>query len=170
VFNAQVPEFARYGGPSNGLEGAPDILASIQAAWDRPSQAQDVIEESIFRQPGQDQHPLDMLAYRELMLLYGLAKELSRPGAKFSLLPASMQSAALPSLTVGNSSTDVDLGDGLVISGPEDDMLSLDQVQFGLPAEDATTPAQSDADAGLDFDLSESELGDLRLLGKGGSS
>jgi hypothetical protein len=172
VFNAQVPEFSRYGAPSNGLEGAPDVLGAIQEVWDRPSQAQDVIEESIFRKPGQDQHPLDMLAYRELMLLYALAKELGRPGAKFSLLPTSMQSAVLPSISGGLGGTDVDLGDGLVISGPDDDMLSLDgtgiELQGGMSRPQASSSLTTNAgvDDGIDFDLSESELSDLSYLGK----
>jgi hypothetical protein len=35
----------------------------------------EVIEESIFRKPDRDNQPFDLLAYRELMLLYAVAKD-----------------------------------------------------------------------------------------------
>jgi tetratricopeptide (TPR) repeat protein len=171
VFNAQVPVFSQYGAPSNGLEDVPDVLSSIQACWSRPQQAQDVIEESIFRQPGQDQHPLDMAAYRELMLLYALAKELGRPGAKFSMLPASMQSVALPSLSGAVSNMpDLDLDDALDLAGPQIDMLSLDpdatiSLSHGLLPSDEAAKKPAFSDDGLDFDLSESPQIEFKLPG-----
>jgi tetratricopeptide (TPR) repeat protein len=168
VFNAQVPEFEQYGAHSNGLEDFPDVLHPIQAVWSRPQQAQDVIEESIFRQPEQDQHPLDLLAYRELMLLYSLAKELARPGAAYSMLPSSMQTAVLPSLALTpNESPDVDLGDGLMLSSPDIDMLAKNDDTMSLP-HPLITPATSPGspDDGLDFDLSDSaELPQFKLPG-----
>ncbi len=171
VFNAQVPDFAEYGAQSKGLEDFPQVLGSIQAIWDHPLQARELIEESIFRQPEQDQQPLDMTAYRELMLLYALSKELGRPGARFSLLPDSMQSVALPALTGGASleSPDVDLGDGLIISTSQLDMLSYDQDQnleqdLIAAAAGASRVADS-AEHGLDFDLTESQFMALKLPG-----
>lgn len=167
VFNAQVPEFGKYGAPSNGLEDVPSVLLSIQESWSKPQQAQDVIEESIFRQPGADQHPLDMAAYRELMLLYALAKELGRPGAKFSMLPSSMQSAALPIAGVSNA-PDVDLGGGLVLSNQQEEMLSFaaaTDATINLPNGLPPTRERAQED-GLDFDLSDSaELKAYKLPG-----
>jgi hypothetical protein len=53
-------------------------MQRIQALW--PSaKVLDVIEESIFRKPDRDNQPFDLTAYRELMLLYGVAKEISEP-------------------------------------------------------------------------------------------
>jgi pilus assembly protein FimV len=151
VFNAQVPEFFRYGAQSNGLEDFPQVLSNIQAVWSRSAQAQDVIEESIFRQPEQDQ-TLDMAAYRELMLLYALAKELSRPDAAYSMLPISIQSPVLASAELSNA-PDVDLSDGLVLSSPLDDLLSPDDRTVSFPH--PSPEIHDDADHSLDFDLSE---------------
>lgn len=78
VFNAQVPEFDNYGRTSRGLEDYAPAMERIQALW--PSaKVLDVIEESIFRKPDHDTQPFDLSAYRELMLLYGVAKEISEP-------------------------------------------------------------------------------------------
>jgi hypothetical protein len=78
VFNAQVPEFDNYGRTSRGLEEYAPAMQRIQALW--PSaKVLDVIEESIFRKPDRDNQPFDLTAYRELMLLYGVAKEISEP-------------------------------------------------------------------------------------------
>lgn len=162
VFNAQVPEFSKYGAQSNGLEDFPQVLGSIQAAWNRPHQAQDVIEESIFRQPEQDQ-TLDMAAYRELMLLYALAKELSRPDAAYSTLPISAQVPVLPAGGISNT-PDVDLGDGLMLSSPTEsmiDILAADDRTMSLPhplikPNTIAIPAAAKDDGSLDFDLSDS--------------
>lgn len=76
VFNAQVPEFENYGSSSRGLEDYEPALQRIQALWPNPKVLA-VIEESIFRMPELDAQPFDLEAYRELMLLYAVAKELS---------------------------------------------------------------------------------------------
>jgi hypothetical protein len=76
VFNAQVPEFDQYGMSSRGLEDYESAIQRIQALWPS-SKVLDVIEESIFRMPELDAKPFDLEAYRELMLLYAIAKEVS---------------------------------------------------------------------------------------------
>jgi hypothetical protein len=76
VFNAQVPEFDRYDLSSRGLEDYESAILRIQALWPS-SKVLDVIEESIFRMPELDVKPFDLEAYRELMLLYAIAKEVS---------------------------------------------------------------------------------------------
>ncbi len=155
VFNAQVPWFDAYGAQSNGLEDFPHVLRPIQASWVRPHEAQDVIEESIFRQPEQDQ-TLDMAAYRELMLLYALAKELSRPDAAYSMLPISTQTSSLAGRVDGDSAN-IDLGDGLVFSSPTDDLISPDDRTVSLPHPLVSVNAVKDKnDGSLDFDLSDS--------------
>jgi hypothetical protein len=76
VFNAQVPEFEQYGTNSRGLEDYVPALQRIQALWPN-AKVLEVIEESIFRKPDLDNQPFDLLAYRELMLLYTIAKDVS---------------------------------------------------------------------------------------------
>jgi pilus assembly protein FimV len=76
VFNAQVPQFDNYGSDSRGLEEYSAAIERIQALWPNPK-VLSVIEESIFRSPELDAKPFDLLAYRELMLLYAIAKDVS---------------------------------------------------------------------------------------------
>ena len=76
VFNTQVPQFDAYGSDSRGLEEYGAAIERIQALWPNPK-VLSVIEESIFRSPELDAKPFDLLAYRELMLLYAIAKDVS---------------------------------------------------------------------------------------------
>ncbi len=171
VFNAQVPEFESYGAPSRGLEDVPQVLLSIQQVWSMPAQAQDVIQESIFRQPGQK--PLDMVAYRELMLLYSLAKELSKPDARFAMLPASMQTASMSSVSDLPDTADFQLDHDLGFPSEQAALLPVSAKPLQMQAIeraidiDATVkmPVWSEPkDQGVDFDLSDSELSGLNLL------
>jgi len=54
-------------------------LSRITALWPTPK-VLDVIEESIFRKPGQGSQTFDLEAYRELLMLYAVAKELVDDG------------------------------------------------------------------------------------------
>ncbi|MBC7375883.1 MAG: hypothetical protein H7346_00400 [Burkholderiaceae bacterium] len=75
VFNAQVPLFDSYTNDSNGLESYHSAMSRIEALW--PSaKVLEIIEESIFRKPGTgDGEAFDLEAYRELLLLYAIAKD-----------------------------------------------------------------------------------------------
>lgn len=75
VFNAQVPVFGSYSDESNGLESYQTAMSRIEALW--PSaKVLEIIEESIFRKPGTgDGEAFDLEAYRELLLLYAMAKD-----------------------------------------------------------------------------------------------
>jgi hypothetical protein len=75
VFNAQVPVFDAFSDESSGLEAYHNAMARIVALW--PShKVLEVIEESIFRKPGSgDGEAFDLEAYRELLMLYAIAKE-----------------------------------------------------------------------------------------------
>jgi hypothetical protein len=160
VFNAQVPEFSRYGGASAGLEGFPKILKRIQDGWHKPQEALELIEESIFRQPDQDQPPMDMLAYRELMLLYSMAKEIVRmPKATF-IAPRAAAADAGQTAPLDNGigiSPDLDVPlDFSPDDKPQAELLSPEQdATISLPPSLSLNPrALNDQDSSLDFDLS----------------
>ncbi len=75
VFNAQIPSFENYRDQSDGLIAYEAALQRIEALWPSPK-VLDVIEETIFRRPGADGGPaFDLGAYRELLLLYNIGKE-----------------------------------------------------------------------------------------------
>lgn len=85
AFNVQVPPFEVFTGASKGLEAYPAALARIEALW--PSiKVLDAIEASIFRRPGVgdgEEGAFDPEAYRELLLLFSIAREVT----SFSSVP-----------------------------------------------------------------------------------
>ncbi|MEZ5665472.1 MAG: hypothetical protein R3E94_18365 [Burkholderiaceae bacterium] len=79
VFNAGAPQFEQFSdSEGQGLEDYETAMGRIQALWPQP-RVLDVIEQSIFRDPGdQDGEVFDLEAYRELLLLHALAKDIIR--------------------------------------------------------------------------------------------
>ncbi|MCE3272480.1 MAG: hypothetical protein K0S57_2877 [Ramlibacter sp.] len=76
-FSAQVPDFDHFGQPTPTLEDYGRALSRIVALWPT-RRVLDVIEESIFRKPGlPGAEPFSLEAYRELVLLYHIAADLS---------------------------------------------------------------------------------------------
>lgn len=79
AFNVQVPPFEVFTGASKGLEAYPATLARIEALWPS-SMVLDAIEASIFRHPGVgdgEEGAFDPEAYRELLLLFSIAREVT---------------------------------------------------------------------------------------------
>lgn len=75
-FNAGAPPFENYSDDSKGLEFYETAFSRIQALWPEP-RVLDVIEKSIFKEPNDpDGEVFDLEAYRELLLLHAVAKEM----------------------------------------------------------------------------------------------
>jgi hypothetical protein len=92
IFNAEVSAFDQYNPESNGLEFYPSALSRIESLWPTP-RVLDAIEESIFRKPGSNGDVFDIAAYRELLLLYAIAKEIvDQPAAGTELAGSSSSS------------------------------------------------------------------------------
>jgi hypothetical protein len=75
TFNAQVPPFYDYSTDTHGLEFYTTALSRIQVLWPTPK-VLDVIEESIFRKPDSGNEAFSLAAYRELLLLHAIVKEI----------------------------------------------------------------------------------------------
>ena len=73
LFNANIPAFDFYNDNSLGLQAYPAALTRIEALWSSPK-VLEVIEESIFRRPDSGAEAFDLEAYRELLLLYAVAR------------------------------------------------------------------------------------------------
>lgn len=99
-FTAQVPNFEQFGEPTPPLEHHSKALSRIVALW--PShRVLDVIEESIFRKPGlPGAEPFGLEAYRELVLLYHVAREVAPPAEPRAEAPRRTNSSetSLPAL------------------------------------------------------------------------
>ena len=74
-FNAGAPPFDQYSDASQGLESYETAFGRIQALWPQP-RVLDVIENSIFRDASDGEAEVfDLEAYRELLLLHAIAKD-----------------------------------------------------------------------------------------------
>lgn len=78
VFNAGVPEFDAFSETGPGLEAYPETLARITELWGSPDGIT-LVEDLIFRRPDADEaaQTFDLEAYKELLLLFAVALEVS---------------------------------------------------------------------------------------------
>lgn len=174
LFNANVPDFANYRLNSRGLESYGNVIARIQRHWNTPKVI-NLIEESVFRRPGErNEEAFEPLAYRELLLLYGIATETTEtegnlyrlksqatsdrnafdatvPNSDF-LLEDEQGNTALSPLSAHEATVPSNFA---ATQTPENAVVDLD-----LDALPSTAPLDLDLDAdndhGLDFDLSQS--------------
>ena len=80
IFNGHVPAFESYADEGRTLEAYPAVLSSIETLWESPK-VLDFIESCLFRDPAAAPiKPFDLAAYRELLLLYAMAKSVVRRG------------------------------------------------------------------------------------------
>jgi hypothetical protein len=143
-FAAQVPDFGHFDQPSASLENYSRALSRIVALWPA-RRVLDVIEESIFRKPGlPGSEPFSLEAYRELVLLYHVAREVAPPEQRrdartsgfteTSMQPLNMlegmEEAGQDSLLVPPSSArvgvDIDLSEGEELPALDFDMSDYD--------------------------------------------
>lgn len=75
VFSTRIAPFDRYVPASAGGAAYATILAQIQAAWPT-RQVFRIIEEALFREPGDGAAVLALEEYRELLLLYAVGREI----------------------------------------------------------------------------------------------
>jgi hypothetical protein len=95
-FTASVPDFEHFDQPSASLENYGRALSRIVALWPSP-RVLDVIEESIFRKPGlPGAEPFSLEAYRELVLLFHVAKELAEEAKGAPTTPTFHDTAVHP--------------------------------------------------------------------------
>lgn len=114
-FNTLVPTFELYTDKNLGLESYQLALSRIEALW--PSaKVLEIIEESLFRRPDTTAEAFNLEAYRELLLLYAVAKEIisaerlvavnaknfdlvDRPAGSVDTLPMTFMSTAIQPLS-----------------------------------------------------------------------
>ncbi|MFZ2824087.1 hypothetical protein [Hydrogenophaga sp.] len=102
-FNAGAPLFDQYSDESHGLEAYETAFGRIQALWPQPK-VLDVIEKSIFRDLNDNEAEVfDLEAYRELLLLYAIAKDMIKRDSGSLLTGADFQHTAIkPLKAAGN--------------------------------------------------------------------
>lgn len=103
LFNAGAPAFEHYSDEGRGLEHYGMALSRIQALWPEP-RVLDVIESSIFREnTDPDAEVFDLEAYRELLLLHAIAKEVITRSAGRNRGAADFEHTAIKPLKAAGS-------------------------------------------------------------------
>ncbi len=143
TFNAHAPTWDADLQQGRSLEDYPGIIERLQALWSVPVRAMDVLEKSLIR-PDTDAETFDLPAYRQLLFLYAIARDL----ADKTEIEADVSFAAVTPLTAtrpfmadseARPTLDVDLClDEL--GGPPSNVI----VSGGLPGQ-KPTPSKSDA-------------------------
>ncbi len=160
-FTAQVPDFEHFDQPSGSLENYSRALSRIVALW--PShRVLDVIEESIFRKPGlPGAEPFTLEAYRELVLLYHVAREIApqepavaKPAARSAFPDTALQ--PLGSLDAIDSTLDTRASQSdMLLVPPPSSRIGVDIDLADLEPDASPDPALQE----VDFDLAEPDAG-----------
>ena len=98
AFNVAVPEFALFRSEGSTLDAYPDLLAHIEKLWSSPK-ALEVLESCIIRDPWEkNAKPFDLAAFKELVMLHGLA-------SRAEPLPLRANAATAPNSKGANDAT-----------------------------------------------------------------
>ena len=87
-FNAKMPVFDMYADAGPGLDAYPLAMSRIVALWPT-TKVLELIEESIFRKPETQAESFHLQAYRELLMLHSVAKDIISSALKMPVKPAS---------------------------------------------------------------------------------
>ena len=82
-FNAYAPEWESDLEMGHALEDYPRVVERLTQIWGSPQRALDVLQATLLR--SDDESTFDLPAYRELLFLYGVARDLSEAPASFDL-------------------------------------------------------------------------------------
>ena len=163
-FNAEIPEFDSYdeAASGEGLQGYPLAMSRIAALW--PSaKVLTVIEESMFREPDSQTPTFDLEAYRELLLLYAMIKDI--------LHAQSIGSG--PTVPVVPPRTDR-RRQSEIVAGAQPQLTALQERASSFPATAvvplAATPGTRARDIELGVDVDLSSLGRLESAKVGHSN
>ncbi len=147
VFNAGAPPFDHYMDAGRGLEAYETAFSRIQSLWPEP-RVLDLIEQSIFRDASDDEvEVFDLEAYRELLLLHAIAKDLITRDGTHPAGNSEFRHTAVQPLKAAGRLLD---GSPIAQKGVPQDVRERNTEPMGL---DAMTPASSRL--GLDVNLDD---------------
>jgi len=122
LFNGQVPEFVFFKEEGKGLESYPDVLSRITALWATPK-VLEVIEACIFHDPREArQSSFDLAAFRDLLLLHGMAQS----GLLVHPLAGDQPKADASASAATQASAPVNFADLSAVANPHTHELDLD--------------------------------------------
>lgn len=97
-FNAYAPAWESDLQHGHSLEEYPGVVERLQALWTTPSRAMDVLERSLTR-PDDQVETFDLPAYRELLFLYAVARDLAEREQQFDAVDLLLPVTESPALS-----------------------------------------------------------------------
>jgi hypothetical protein len=175
LFNGHVPDFVAFKEEGRGIDAYPSVFAHIVALW--PSaKVLEIIETCIFRDSWDDRdQAFDLYAFRDLLLLYAIAKGISegqygdapvsapaplRPSEILQLTPSHFDAVNQPTMAFTARPVPPEAGS----QAPAADLpldLTLDPLDEAPPPVTAKAGKGGKEAGGLDLDLSDTELGTI---------
>jgi hypothetical protein len=162
AFNADVPAFEHFSEVGKGLEHYPGPLARIEALWPAPATLA-LIEELVFRRSAsRADGAFDLAAYRELLLLHSIAKEVIDPAS--AAAPAFQPTTFAETMFEGPPTATAPLDARPPPPSTGDQGMRSPAIEHGLPPIDHGLPAidhgllagtlrEPAADNGVEMDL-----------------
>lgn len=165
-FNAYAPDWDADMQHGRALEDYPDTINRLQALWATPTRAMATLDASLFRRNKTDE-TFDLPAYRELLFLYSVSRDLAEHGGSAPLsdvdvlLPLTDDPNAEPISRLSATSAKDDFKNSDMATLPLDLDVSFSTDRPGdtaetLPAALRRSADQAPLDSGfIDFDLNE---------------
>jgi hypothetical protein len=81
-FRTQAPQWSQSLSRGRSLDGSPSVIAHLQVVWSDPAAAMQMLQELLSRGAGPGAPHFDLPAYRDLLTLYGVARDLFEAGLR----------------------------------------------------------------------------------------
>ncbi|MBV8034025.1 hypothetical protein [Roseateles sp.] len=81
-FGRPAPQWAQSLSHGRSLDGCPSVIARLQMAWADPAAAMKLLQELLAQGGGPGVPRFDLPAYRDLLMLYGVARDLFEAGLR----------------------------------------------------------------------------------------
>ena len=137
-FNAYAPDWESDPQQGRSLIDYPDTIARLQGLWSSPARMMETLDASLFRRNKSDE-TFDLPAYRELLFLYSIARDLAEHGGA---LPSAGVDLLLPLDGAGEEPISRLSAASLSANLPNGGLRTT-RLDFDLPSDSATQNAKT---------------------------
>jgi hypothetical protein len=99
-FNAYAPDWDSDPQQGQSLEDYPEMIVRLQTLWSKPNQVIEVLDAALFRRD-QSEDTFDVPAYRELVLLYSVVRDIAEHDGSAAVVDLLLPIAAVNNVDVG---------------------------------------------------------------------
>ncbi|NCT84793.1 MAG: hypothetical protein GXC94_16730 [Comamonadaceae bacterium] len=81
-YGSPLPQWGQSLSQGRGLDGCPSVMAHLQVVWGEPAEAMQLLQQWLARGGGPGVPRFELPAYRDLLTLYGVARDLFEAGLR----------------------------------------------------------------------------------------